>query len=99
MLFYQLLEAMVLGKPAIMFGNNFFEYSKLVHKIQNISDLPKIFYDILILKKTLSKEERKFELNKFILSNINSLISKFPLKGNGILWAKSIVKKIKISKN
>ena len=94
-----LIEAMVLGKPAIMFGSNFFEYSKLVYKIKNISDLPKIFYDILILNKTLSKEERKFELNKFILSYINSLISTFPIKGNGVLWAKAMVKKLKISKN
>lgn len=93
-----LIEAMVLDKPAIMFGSNFFEYSKLIHKIQNISDLPRIFYDILILNKTLAKEERKFELNKFILSYINSLIITFPIKGNGVLWAKQIVKKLKISK-
>ena len=38
-----LIEALVLDKPAIMFGKNYFEFSELIHKVSNISDLPKLY--------------------------------------------------------
>ena len=89
-----IIETMVLDKPVIMFGNNFFDYSKLVYRINNISDLPSLLYKILIEKKTLSKKERDMELNKFILSYINTLITAFPIEGKMLPWAEALIKQL-----
>ena len=89
------IEAMVLDKPIIMFGNNFFDYSKLVNRVKNISDLPSLLYQILIEKKTLSKKERDMELNKFILSYIDTVIKSFPISGKMIPWAHSLINDLK----
>ena len=43
-----LIEALVLDKPAIMFGKNYFEFSELIHKVSDISDLPKTFPQTLL---------------------------------------------------
>ena len=89
-----ILEAMVIGKPTIMFGNNFFDYSPLVYKINNISDLPNLLFNVLIEKNILSKNLRDQELNKFIYSYINSLIRGFPIKQNVIPWADKIIENL-----
>ena len=86
-----ILEALALDKPAIMFGSNFFDYTKLIYKVNNITDLPNILYGILIKKKMLTKNERNQELNKFIYSYINSLIVGFPIEKNVIAWADKLI--------
>ena len=84
-------ESMILDKPIIMFGDNFFDFSKLIYKVENIKDLPIILNTILIKKNLLSKFERNNELNKFILSYIKSLITGFPITENVVPWADALI--------
>ena len=89
-----IVEAMVLDRPAIMFGDNFYDHSKLIYKIENISDLPNILKEILLYKNLLPKEEREIELNRFLLSYIQSLISTFPLEGQMMPWADALIEEM-----
>tara|TARA_Y100000991_G_C21962399_1_gene345128 strand:+ start:327 stop:1772 length:1446 start_codon:yes stop_codon:yes gene_type:complete len=88
-------EAMVLDKPIIMFGDNFFDFSKLIYKVENVKDLPVIFNTVLIKKNLLSKNKRNNELNKFILSYIRSLITGFPITENVVFWADALIDELK----
>ena len=90
-----IIESIVFDKPTIMFGNNFFEYSNLVNKVKNISDLPNLLFDILILKNILPKKQREKELNAFLLSYMDSLIGSFPIEGKVLPWADALIKEIK----
>ena len=69
-----LIETLILDKPAIMFGKNFFDYSDLIHKVDKLENLPSLLYNFLIKRKILSKSERKKQLDRFILSFMNSQI-------------------------
>ncbi|MDA7546243.1 hypothetical protein N8870_05345 [Alphaproteobacteria bacterium] len=92
-----ILEALVLDKPAIMFGKNFFDYAELIYKIDNISELPNILFNILVLEKRLSKNKREEELNRLLLSYLDSLIDCFPDKLGANSWAKALFNGIKVS--
>jgi hypothetical protein len=77
------VEALAFGKPAIVFGGNFYNYCDLITTVHNPETLHAVFHDLLIARNVPDPDEFKARLSRFMLSYLEALIPHFPLPANG----------------
>jgi CDP-glycerol glycerophosphotransferase (TagB/SpsB family) len=76
-------EALILEKPTIILGRTFFTHCNLFYKAHSVQELPKILREILVDRVFDRVPDRQTQLNRFLLSYLNSLIPYFPTIENG----------------
>ena len=77
------LEALALGKPVLMLGRPFHNYCGLYYQIKDISNLPKLFYNLLLKKNFHNQIQTKEDTYRFFISYLDGLEQFFPM-GDGL---------------
>lgn len=77
------VEALAFGKPAIVFGEHFYNYCDLITTVRSPESLHGVLHDLLIAKNVPGPEEFKARLSRFLLSYLEVLLPHYPLPENG----------------
>ena len=85
------LESLVLGKPTVVLGKNFFDYSDLFFVVNNIQDLPSVLRDILISDVYSKIPDIKKKLYVFLISYLDGLVPAYPFPEHGDVWADYLI--------
>jgi len=88
------MESLVMGKPVVMLGATFYDFTDLLFKPASINQLPEVLYQILIERQYVSGEQLQQELKRFLIAYQQALIPHFPLPENGIHWGKALLSEL-----
>lgn len=73
------LESLVLDKPTVLLGRNFFEFCDLYYRPGCIQEVPAILARILIGREYENRSGREAVLHRFLMSYLDGLVPYFPL--------------------
>jgi len=85
------LESLVLEKPTVILGSNFFDYCDLFFVINNIQNLPSVLRSILIEHAYDKIPDKREKIFKFLMSYLDGIVPAYPFPENGDVWAECLV--------
>jgi hypothetical protein len=86
------MESLVLDKPTVMLGRNFFEFSDLLYRVRDIQDLPDLLARILIDGDYARQPDRNERLLRFLMAYLDGLVPYFPLPEHASEWARALAR-------
>jgi hypothetical protein len=85
------VESLALGKPVVVFGRSFFNYSDLVNFVECPAQLHAVLHRILVQKRDHGSAERDTLLRKFFMSYLYGLIPYFPFAEHADHYADALI--------
>lgn len=92
------MEALVLDKPTIILGHNFFEFSDLFYLVRDIKDVPETLSRILLDRDYEFRIGREKRMHQFLISYLDGLVPSFPLPGQMEPWARVLAEEMGVAK-
>ena len=90
------LESIVIGRPTILFGGAFYDFSTLLHKVTDVSQMPHLLKKILLHGEGDFEGGRETEVLKLLVAYREALIPGFPTRENAKLYARQLVKELSL---
>jgi hypothetical protein len=84
------MEALVLDKPTVILGRNFFEFCDLLYRVRDVQDLPGVLLRILIDGDYAQQSDRDERLYRFLMAYLDGLVPYFPVKEYGDEWGRAL---------
>jgi hypothetical protein len=88
------MEALVLDKPIVLLGRNFFEFSDLIYRVPFINDLPEVLARILVDGDYAKQFDREQRLHRFLIAYLDGLVPYFPLLESAGEWGRMLAEEL-----
>ncbi len=88
------MEALVFDKPAVMLGRNYFEFSDLIYRVDNIQELPGVLARVLVDGEYHAQPDREERLHRFLMAYLDGLVGSFPLPEHAADWAVALAREL-----
>jgi Capsule polysaccharide biosynthesis protein len=84
------MEALVLDRPTVVLGRNFFEFCDLLYRVRDVQDLPEVLARILVDGDYRRQTDRDERLSRFLMAYLDGLVPCFPVKEHGKEWGRAL---------